>query len=219
LKKKLIAIAAMVFVTGTANAFEIEGTGTLSAQSKYVWRGVEQTTKPVAQGSLDFTTKFVEFGVWGSTLQQQKQYEVDPYVGVRYENSGVEGRLGLISYNYFGANIQNQPYTELYASVAYNNDYVTPSVTYYRSIQSKDVWIEGAVDVSYDIVSLKVGTSYGLYKSIKAPNGFETVFGSLTADLTNGFSANVDYSFALGDKKIAGIQSKNLISGGISYNF
>lgn len=229
-KMKKIILAVMVscsLMAIQAEAFEVTGTGVVSAQTQYVFRGVEQTTNPTYSAGFDLETAFVEVGAWAATLQDQKQFEVDTYVGLRTDVGAGEVRVGIISYNYYGANMNTSQTAEYYAGVGYDvAGIVDADVVGYYGVQTKDIWYEATVGKTYDDLqyipvgenfSWKLGTSFGQYKNAK--NAFENVFVNASFDVYKGVGLNVDYTQALGDKIINGVAATNTISGGISYNF
>ena len=217
MKKLFIAIALACMTATTASAFEVTGTATVSEQSQYVFRGVEQTNKAVTQGSLDFKADFVEFGLWASTLQRQEQFELDAYAGVTGNVVGIDMAAGIIGYVNMGANNRLPLSSEYYGKLGYDFDLVKAQLTAFYGIQTKDVWYEAEVSQDISIMTVTAGTTFGQYKH--GPNKFETVYVGASANIYKGLAVNVDFSHALGNKMINGVRATNSVVVGIGYSF
>ena len=95
-----IAAGAAVAGAGVANA---EITANVQATSDYVFRGISLNDNgPAFQGGIDWSNDQFYVGAWGSTVVEG--IEVDVYAGWTPTTGPVSWDLGVITYNYPGAN-------------------------------------------------------------------------------------------------------------------
>ena len=125
----------------------------LDLYSAYVWRGMAITDEPVAQPAGTLSLSLDEYGsvfagVWANfdltdankTRSTGGLNEIDYTVGYAVDVDDFSFELGHIWYTFPKANGPDYcPSTrEVYASAAYNNDLVTPSVTVYHDYADAD---------------------------------------------------------------------------------
>jgi len=117
-----LAVASMAAPLA-AQAAEASLTGNISVVSKYVLRGITNTTSAgteadhgAVQGGLDFSYGGLYVGYWGSNLSygnlgvdstkpQTTGFESDVYAGYKLPIGPVELNFGVIQYLYTGLNI------------------------------------------------------------------------------------------------------------------
>lgn len=119
-------VVASLMAAGVAQA-EVKSSGTVAVTSDYKFRGISQTkTNAAIQGSLTLShDSGVYFTAWGSSvdLDLVGGSEVDTLLGYAGTAGDVSYDVGVMRYNYPGANDSNAAATpdfnEVYASVAY----------------------------------------------------------------------------------------------------
>lgn len=124
-------IAASLMTVGAMAHAEITTSGSVALTSDYLFRGISQSAENMAvQGS--FTASHdsgVYFTAWGSSISTEATgvasssgLEVDTVLGYGFESSGVAYDVGVMRYNYPGADRKpttTMSYNEVYASAAY----------------------------------------------------------------------------------------------------
>lgn len=118
MKSRIAAAAALLAVAGAANA---EMSVDAAFVSDYDWRGITQSGHDGAfqlSGTYSFDSGFYA-GLWGSTLGNANQSEIDVFAGYAGEfgNSGVGFDVGANYYTYTDEDDAN--FVELYAGVNY----------------------------------------------------------------------------------------------------
>jgi uncharacterized protein (TIGR02001 family) len=121
MKKTLfIAAAAAGLWAGTAQA---EFSGTVTATSDYVFRGISQTAEdPALQASLDYEADVgIYVGIWGSNVDFDdccdENLEIDYYAGFTAGET-LEWDFGAVYYTYPGAD-GDLNYPEIYGGTTY----------------------------------------------------------------------------------------------------
>jgi uncharacterized protein (TIGR02001 family) len=117
-KSRIAAAAALLAVAGAANA---EMTVDAALVSDYDWRGISQSGNDGAfqlGGTYSFDSGLY-LGLWGSTLGNASQSEIDVTAGFagEFSNSGVGYDLGATYYTYTDDSDAN--FVELYAGLSY----------------------------------------------------------------------------------------------------
>lgn len=75
-------MALMFFIAPGARALDGQFSGNLKASSDYLFRGIDRTNGPAAQGELDYTSSNGSFaGAWASNARAVGGSEVDAYAG------------------------------------------------------------------------------------------------------------------------------------------
>ena len=124
-------IAASLMAVGAMAHAEITTSGSVALTSDYLFRGISQSAENMAvQGS--FTASHdsgVYFTAWGSSISTEATgvssssgLEVDTVLGYGFESGGVAYDVGVMRYNYPGADRKpttTMSYNEVYASAAY----------------------------------------------------------------------------------------------------
>ena len=125
-KLSYAVVVASLMAAGVAQA-EVKSSGSVAVTSDYKFRGISQTkTNAALQGSLTLShDRCVYFTAWGSSvdLDLVGGSEVDTLLGYAGTAGDVSYDVGVMRYNYPGANDSNAAATpdfnEVYASVAY----------------------------------------------------------------------------------------------------
>lgn len=129
---------------GSDTGFSFDAT--LDLFSAYVWRGCVYNDEGVWQPAVNFSYKTAEYGVFGLGLWSNfdmkdnnrqvtfgglNEIDYQFFYGIDLQDFSLE--VGHYVYTFPKANGQDycNSTREVYASVAYNNDIVTPSVTVY----------------------------------------------------------------------------------------
>ncbi|MDF1820411.1 MAG: TorF family putative porin [Alcanivoracaceae bacterium] len=96
---KVSALAVAIAAAGAPVMASAEISGSLGATSQYLWRGLQLTTAPTINGSLDYAhdTGFYT-GIWTSSESGATEYDL--YVGFGGEVEGFSYDLSYIDYNY-----------------------------------------------------------------------------------------------------------------------
>jgi len=77
-----LLLLATAVVAPIAFAFDGAFSGNLKATSDYLFRGIDRTNGPAAQGELDYTASNGSYiGVWASNARAVGGSEVDTYAG------------------------------------------------------------------------------------------------------------------------------------------
>ncbi|MFT3727253.1 MAG: TorF family putative porin [Terricaulis sp.] len=138
--KKLIGAAvaagATIACAGTAHA---EISGNIQLTSDYVFRGISLSDGSAAiQGGFDWSNDQFYVGTWGSSLNSGggANAEIDVYAGWTPKTGPVDWDLGVITYNYPGADDDGAEfdYYELKAAGTFNfNDTLHAGASIYWS--------------------------------------------------------------------------------------
>lgn len=118
-KTTALALAAMMIAAAPALADDQNGnrgladgtfSGSLGMSSDYIFRGIGQTDEtPALQGQFDYTlANGLYLGLWGSNVDfgtgGNASLEARPYIGYKFDNSGLSWDLGVIGHIYPGSN-------------------------------------------------------------------------------------------------------------------
>lgn len=129
LSHAVIAASLMTFAA-MAHA-EITTSGSVALTSDYLFRGISQSAENMAvQGSFTVShDSGLYFSAWGSSISTEATgvasssgLEVDTLLGYGFESAGVAYDVGVMRYNYPGADRKpttTMSYNEVYASAAY----------------------------------------------------------------------------------------------------
>lgn len=153
----LLCVSSVQAQESTTNVLEEVDSSGLFAEvsvdvlSDYVWRGTICNDNPVWQPSITLGYDFDEFGVLSANIWQTYDFthkrgtstnsrqagglqEIDYTLSYGLSVQDFDFELGHIFYTYPKNNGPSDQ--ELYASVAYNNDFVTPSAAVYWNYNS-----------------------------------------------------------------------------------
>jgi uncharacterized protein (TIGR02001 family) len=124
-------IAASLMTVGAMAHAEITTSGSVALTSDYLFRGISQSAENMAvQGSFTVShDSGMYFSAWGSSISTEATgvasssgLEVDTLLGYGFESAGVAYDVGVMRYNYPGADRKpttTMSYNEVYASAAY----------------------------------------------------------------------------------------------------
>ncbi|MDA3923581.1 MAG: hypothetical protein PF904_02645 [Kiritimatiellae bacterium] len=191
MKKLLIVALAMVAVASTCMAQEVaEAEGiplsfdvTLDIYSSYVWRGYQVNDDPVAQPGAVASLDLGEYGsifagVWanydfnnfsGGDNRADGFSELDYTLSYAIDLKDFSLEVGHIWYSYpvFSDEEYDVSTEEIFVSIAYNNDIVTPSLTVYHDYSDDD-------DVEGTYASVALSKDFEITEQVSA-----SVFASL----------------------------------------
>jgi hypothetical protein len=189
--------------------------------SKYIWRGFELDSDPVAQSGVYMDAYGVNASIWGNLDMEgrddSKSDEVDYTIGYTYnlqESLKVPVSIsgGYIYYNFPSANTNSQ---EFYLGLSTNNIMFSPSFTWYHDFEDenkgggKGDYIVAEIAHSFSLpdmpVTLDIGghAGYNHELFIKGKGGDIGLSAGLTFNLLKNctLSPCVKYSIPLGDLK------------------
>lgn len=96
---KVSALAVAIAAAGAPVMASAEISGSLGATSQYLWRGLQLTTAPTINGSLDYAhDSGLYTGIWTSSESGATEYDL--YVGFGGEAGGLSYDISYIDYNY-----------------------------------------------------------------------------------------------------------------------
>lgn len=204
-------IVASLMAAGVAQA-EVKSSGSVAVTSDYKFRGISQTkTNAAIQGSLTLShDSGVYFTAWGSSvdLDLVGGSEVDTLLGYAGTAGDVSYDVGVMRYNYPGANDSNSTLTpkvtpdfnEVYASVAYKGAKlgVAYSDDYYLE-SGKFSYIYGSY--ATEVAGFGVMAQVGVAQFDEAA-GFTTAIAPGTTVV--GEDSYIDYKVAV-TKAVAGL--------------
>lgn len=207
--------------------------GTVTAASDYVFRGVSQhDERPVLQSSLDLVHDDGWFlGVWGSQVDfddgDEASREVDLYAGYSFEYDAFSATLTYAYYAYPGADSSlNYNYSEWMAEGAYDFDIVSLGALYAYSPDffgsSGDAhYLQAKLDVPlpYDVgfhaylghQSIEKNDMYGLPDTTDWNIGFSYSYAA--------FDFDVSYTDTDLDKNECGDLCSSRVVASVTYNF
>jgi len=208
-KLSYAVVVASLMAAGVAQA-EVKSSGSVAVTSDYKFRGISQTkTNAAIQGSLTLShDSGVYFTAWGSSvdLDLVGGSEVDTLLGYAGTSGDVSYDVGVMRYNYPGANDSNSALTpkvtpdfnEVYASVAYKGAKL--GVAY-----SDDYYLEsGKFSYIYGSYATEV-EGFGLMAQVGVSQ-FDKAAGFATAINGNvpGEDSYIDYKVAV-TKAVVGL--------------
>lgn len=206
-KLSYAVVVASLMAAGVAQA-EVKSTGSVAFTSDYKFRGISQTkTNAAVQGSLTVAhDSGVYFTAWGSSvdLDLVGGSEVDTLLGYAGSAGDVSYDVGVMRYNYPGANDSNAAATpdfnEVYGSVAYKGAKL--GVAY-----SDDYYLEsGKFSYVYGSYTTEVA-GFGVMAQVGVAQ-FDDAAGLATAIAPGGTVAGedsyIDYKVAV-SKAVAGL--------------
>lgn len=218
--KKLVVVAlAMLAIASTGFAQElveaescpISVEGTLDLYSQFVWRGWQRNDEPVAQPAAAVTLEMNEYGslnagVWANydfTNFKKHDGRADGFSWIDYTvNYGIDVRdvsfeVGNIWYTYPRG--KNEPSTrEVYGAVAYNNDFVVPSLAVYYDYDEHDGFY-GNFALSKDIeITEQVKT--GVFAALGAgDDDYNRSYGLTRDEALIDFNLGANVSYAINE--------------------
>ena len=236
MKKLIIAALAIATVAATCVAQE-EGGSPLSFDvgadlySDYIWRGIEVTDGPVIQPAASLSLDLgdmgsISAGAWGNydltddgPNGDPDMSEVDYTISYAIDIEAVSLEAGHIWYTFPNSHGSDGSSTkEVYGSIAYNNDIVTPSAALYYD---------------YDVVEGFYGT-IGLDKGFELAENIEAgIFATLgagdddynaayygTSSAVTDFNLGASASYAVNDYVTVGVTVcwTSLVDGDIRDN-
>lgn len=96
---KVSALAVAIAAAGAPVMASAEISGSVGATSQYLWRGLQLTTAPTINGSLDYAhDSGLYTGIWTSSESGATEYDL--YVGFGGEAGGLSYDISYIDYNY-----------------------------------------------------------------------------------------------------------------------
>lgn len=206
-KLSYAVVVASLMAAGVAQA-EVKSTGSVALTSDYKFRGISQAkTNAAIQGSLTVShDSGVYFTAWGSSvdLDLVGGSEVDTLLGYAGSAGDVSYDVGVMRYNYPGANDSNAAATpdfnEVYGSVAYKGAKLGVAF-------SDDYYLEsGKFTYVYGSYSTEV-SGFGLMAQVGVAS-FDDAAGFATAIAPGATVANedsyIDYKVAV-TKAVAGL--------------
>ncbi len=130
----------IVLISGLACFSQVSGT--VTAVSDYVWRGVSQTDEdPALQASLDYAGKAFYIGLWGSDLPSPLDMELNGYLGyTRTQENGLSWDIGYLHYRHTGDS--ETEFGEVYLGLGFK----VSSIKYSYDFENENGYLEGALD-------------------------------------------------------------------------
>jgi len=224
LKKIILAAVAALLMGQAAHAVEINTNGYVGMETKYVFRGIEQTTNPSVIAGVSGNYEFLTLSADVTTLSTTRQVEYDLGVDVTLPMTNyLDVSAGLVNYSFTGFNPKTRSTTDLYIGLGTSAYGFGLTAKAYRLIQTKNIWTDIQLSKSVLDFDLYVKASYAAWKDPTVKDEFELLtygvsrnFSLSYFDLTAGFDA----TNALGRNKFVGnVKTRNLYNGYLTLNF
>jgi uncharacterized protein (TIGR02001 family) len=218
--QKTLLVTSLMAVTAAASAADPTPpvAANLSLTNNYVWRGISQTAESFAlQGGFDYAhASGFYLGFWGSNVNfadvgptnayERAHLEADLYGGYKFKAGSVDLDVGLLHYNYPGADSAlKYNWTEVYVGAGFGPVSAKLSLTndYTWDIAGTEDEAATYLEVNYSQELSKglnlvahVGKSSGDYFDNAGPalKSYVDYKLGVTFDLGSGFSAGVAYT-------------------------
>lgn len=186
----LALVAFMVLglsVVGTAQADVIDDThltGTLGAQTNFLYRGVEDNREtPVVLGTVQAQYRFARLGLKMRTTTMDTNDALvhgDVYGEVFHVLAGHELKLGVGTDEMPGSSTETYVGAKGPLPLPWDLKY---DLTVSRSNQMGDVWVDGGVSKTFGYLTLRGGAAGGVYNETNYHNGVEFVNASAAYSL------------------------------------
>jgi hypothetical protein len=144
----------------------VSGQLSLGYDSKYIFRGVNVIPKSgLGTSELNVQLYDFSFNVWGATGTDVRYQEIDFAVAYAkaFLNNHLTLGIGYTHYTYPSIGVRDSDEVFVYASTNILQPYITPTVTYYRSLRGiVGGYLEAKVETSYKLCNYATLKPYAL---------------------------------------------------------